>query len=259
MPPTRTDRQLSVTEHLEELRRRLGICLVALLVAVGVSATQVEWLIQWLQRPAQPWLLRFAYFRLTEPLVAYIKVSVLAGIVLTMPVILWQVWAFIRAGLKPKERRLGLAFIWWGSALFAAGVAFAYVVLLPVAVRVLFGIGQDLLEPVISIDAYLSFVTGLTLSCGLIFELPAVIFLLAKVGVVTPEWLRQQRPYAILVLVIMAALITPTTDPVNLLLLAVPMVALYELSIILARYAVRRAPGSSSARSPARLPTPQPR
>jgi sec-independent protein translocase protein TatC len=230
---------MTLAEHLEELRRRLGVSLAALVVAVGISATQVDRLIGWLRRPAEGFLPAFAFFSPTEPLLAYVKVACLAGTILAMPVILSQVWGFLRTGLTPRERSWGLAFVWWGSVLFAAGVAFAYVVLLPASLRFLLGIGRGTLEPVLSIDTYLSFVTSLAFWCGILFELPAIVFLLAKVGVVTPAWLRQSRPYAILIMVIVAALVTPTTDPVSLLLMAAPMILLYELSIWLAHAAQR--------------------
>ena len=148
-----------------------------------------------------------------------------------MPVLLGQVWGFVRSGLTAQERAQGTVFVWWGSLQFLAGVIFAYAVMLPLSLRVLFGIGRGRLEPVISIDAYLGFVTATLFYTGLIFELPVVLFLLAKLGIVTPAWLRQQRGYAILALAVIAAIITPTTDAVSLLLMLGPMVLLYELSI----------------------------
>jgi len=237
---TRAEPSLTLAGHLEELRRRLGVSLAAVLIAAGISATQVERIIEWLRRPAEPFLVRFAYFSPAEPLGAYIKVAVLAGLILAMPVILSQLWGFVRSGLTPRERALGLAFVAWGSAHFALGAAFAYAVLLPVSMRVLLGIGRGTLEPVLSIDRYLAFVTTLVFWCGAVFELPVVLCLLSRVGIVTPEWLRQQRPYAILLLVIAAALVTPTTDAVSLLLMAGPLWLLYELSIVMARWARRR-------------------
>lgn len=229
---------LTVAEHLEELRRRLGVSLIALLVAVSFSFSRVEPIIRWLQRPAGDLLPRFVFFTPTEPLMAYLKVSVLAGLILAMPVMLWQLWAFVRAGLNPAERAYGVAFVFWGSVLFVLGVSVAYYCLLPVSLKVLLGIGRGYLEPMISIDRYLSFVTALGFWCGLLFELPIVLWLLSVAGIVTPEWLRQQRSYALLVLVIIAAIVTPTTDPVSLLIMAVPMVALYEVSILIVRYAM---------------------
>ena len=210
------------------------------MVAIGVSVAFVERIIGWLQRPAAPHLVRFAFFSPTEPLIAYVKVAMLAGLIVSMPVILGQLWGFIRSGLTSRERSLGLAFVCWGSAQFLAGAAFAYYGLLPVSLRFLLRIGERYLEPVISIDQYLSFVTTLLFWCGVVFELPVVLLILARLGIVTPEWLRQQRPYAILALVIIAAVVTPTTDPINLLLMAVPLVWLYELSIVITRWAMRR-------------------
>ena len=239
-PPAARGPQLPLAGHLEELRRRLGISLAALLVAVALSMIRADDIIQWLASPVQAFLPFFAFFTPVEPLAAYLKVGGLAGLVLAMPVILWQLWAFIRSGLTKTERSAGLAFVWWGSLQFLAGAAFAYYVVLPASLRFLFGIGAEYLRPVISIDRYLSFVTTLLFWCGLVFELPVVLFGLSRVGIVTSEWLRQQRPYAILVLVIIAALVTPTTDPVNLCLVAVPMALLYEVSIWLTRVAIRR-------------------
>ena len=240
--PAHSDRgqepRLTFAGHLEELRRRLGICLAVLLLSSGISWFRVEWIIGWLQRPAAHFLPRFAFFSPTEPLMAYLKVAMLGGLILAMPVLLAQLWGFVRMGLTWRERYYGLALIWWGSLLFLTGAACAYFLLLPVSLRVLLEIGQGMLEPVISIDRYLSFVTTLVFWCGLVFELPIVLFVLAKVGIVTAEWLRQQRPYAILVLVIIAAIVTPTTDAVNLLLMTLPMVLLYELSILMIRLAM---------------------
>lgn len=230
--------RLSFAEHLEELRRRLAVSLLSLIVGVGVGFTQVERLVGWLQRPAAERLPRFAFLSLTEPLLAYLKVALLAGCVMAMPVLLAQAWGFVRSGLTAKERAYGLAFIWWGSLNFLLGAAVGYFLLLPASLRVLLSIGASYLQPVISIDRYLSFVTSLVFWCGMIFELPVLLVVLTKVGIVTPEWLRQQRPYAVLVLVIIAAVVTPTTDPVNLFLLALPLLLLYELSILLTRFAL---------------------
>ena len=235
MPPTFT-----LAEHLEELRRRLSVGLAALLLAAWVSFSQVERIILWLLRPAEPTLTRLAFFSPTEPLVAYVRVAVLAGLGLAMPVILGQVWGFVRSGLTARERSSGAWLIGWGSLQFLLGAAFAYYVLLPLSLRVLLGIGRWYLEPMISLDHYLSFVTTLIFWSGVVFELPVVLVGLAKAGVVTSEWLRQQRGYAILVLVILSAIVTPTTDPVSLMLMAVPLIGLYELSIWLTRAATRR-------------------
>lgn len=198
-------------------------------------------MIGWLKRPIEPIISRFAVFSPTEPILAYVNVSVLAGLVLAMPIILWQVWGFIRPGLSRREQKSSLLFIGWGSFQFALGIAFAYGLLIPVSLHFLLGIGQYTFQAVISIQSYLSFVTTLMFWSGIIFELPVVLFLLAKLGIVTTPWLIQQRAYAILVIFIIAAVVTPTTDPVNLFLVAVPMVFLYEVSIFITRWAAPKA------------------
>jgi sec-independent protein translocase protein TatC len=242
MRPERSDEsRLTLAGHLEELRRRLAIALAAFLAATALSLSQAERLLGWLRRPAEGMLPSFAFFTPAEPLLAYVRVGVLAGVILAMPIILGQLWGFVRSGLTPRERALGAVFIWWGSAQCLAGAAFAYWVLAPASLRILLGIGRRILQPVISIDAYVSFVTALVGWCALVFELPVVLVVLARLGIVTPEWLRQQRPYALLVLVIIAAIITPTTDPLSLLLMAAPLALLYELSIVVTRLAWRRA------------------
>ena len=232
--------RLTLAEHLEELRRRLAISLAAFIVAVGISLTKAGTIIDWLRRPLGDEVVRFAFFSPTEPLIAYVNVAVLAGLILAMPVILWQLWGFARSGLTQRERSSSAVFVWWGSFQFLAGAAFAYYALLPVSLRVLLGIGTGLFEPMISIDRYLSFVTTLIFWCGIVFELPVLLFILARIGIVTPEWLRQQRSYAILVIVIVAAIVTPTTDPINLMLLAVPIIVLYELSILITSIGLRQ-------------------
>ena len=239
MKPRDTGSVLTFAGHLEELRRRLGLCLLALLLGVGIGITQVDRIIDALQRPAAHLLWRLAFFSPTEPFLAYMRVALLAGVIVAMPVFLWQLWLFLRSGLHERERFYGLTFIGWGSLQFMLGVLFAYVVLLPASLKLLFSIGSHRLEPIISIDQYLSFVTTVMVWCGVVFELPVVLWTLASLGIVTPTWLRQQRGYAILALTILAAIVTPTTDAVNLLLMLVPMILLYELSILVTSVAER--------------------
>ncbi len=229
------DEPLSLAAHLEELRRRLGLSLLVFLAATGVAGWQAGRLIEWLRAPVEDVLPLFAFFSPTEAFVAHVKVAILGGALLSLPFILAQAWLFIRRGLTDRERSQGLAFVGWTTALFLTGAAFAYFVLLPISLRFLLGIGRAYLEPVISIDRYVSFVTSMIFWSGMSFELPAVLVLLSRLGIVTSEWLRQQRPYAILIIVIVAAVATPTTDMVSLLLLAVPLVVLYEASVWLTR------------------------
>lgn len=239
-PPDEAERRLPVTGHLEELRRRLWVCVAAMLLASALSVAWTGRLIDWLKRPAGPLLPRLAFFSPPEALLAYMKVAVMAGLVLCVPIVLSQLWAFVRPGLARKERGYGLVFIWWGSALFLAGAAFAYWVILPVSLRFLLGFGGGQLEPVISISRYLSFTTMVILACGVVFQWPLVVFLLAKLGVIRPQTLRRKWRHAVVGMVVVGAILTPTTDVATLLLMTIPMLALYEVSIWIARFAASR-------------------
>ena len=234
------DRRLPVTGHLEELRRRLWVCVGAILLGSGLSFAWTGQLIDWLKRPAGALLPRLTFFSPPEALLAYMKVAVMAGLVLCVPIVLSQLWAFVRPGLARKERSHGLAFIWWGSALFLAGGAFAYWVILPVSLRFLLAFGGGQLEPVISISRYLSFTTMVILACGVVFQWPLVVFLLAKLGVIRPQALRRKWRHAVVGMVVVGAILTPTTDVATLMLMTVPMLVLYEVSIWIARIAALR-------------------
>ncbi|MBI4003711.1 MAG: twin-arginine translocase subunit TatC [Candidatus Omnitrophica bacterium] len=232
--------RLPVIGHLEELRKRLWICAGVILVASMGSLTFAGTLVDWLKRPAGSLLPRLAFFSPPEAFVAYLKVAVTAGLVLSLPIVLHELWAFIRPGLTRRERGAGLAFVWWGSALFAAGGAFAYWVLLPVSLTFLLEFGGGQLEPVISISRYLSFTTMVILACGVVFQWPLAVFLLAKLGVIRPQTLRRKWRHAVVGMVVVGAILTPTTDVATLFLMIVPMLALYEVSIWLAQLATPR-------------------
>jgi len=234
------ERHLPLTGHLDELRKRLWIGIGALLAASMASFAAAARLVDWLKHPAGSSLERLAFFSPPEAILAYMKVAITAGLFLAMPILLAQLWAFIRPGLSIKERRAGIAFIGWGSALFLLGGAFAYVAVLPVSLRFLLGFGGGQLEPVISINRYLSFTTMVMLACGVMFQLPLAVFLLAKLGLVRPQTLRRRWRHAVLGIVVVGALLTPTTDVATLLLMTVPMLALYELSIWVATWAAPR-------------------
>lgn len=234
------ERRLSIVGHLEELRKRAWGCVAVIILASMISFAWTDQLIEWLKRPAGPALSRFAFFSPPEAFLAYMKVAITAGLFLSAPVIFAQVWAFVSPGLTARERRYGFGFIWWGSALFVTGGAFAYWVLLPMSLRFLLNFGRDQMEPVMSVSRYLSFTTMVILSCGLVFQSPLVMFILARLGLVSAHMLRQKWRHAVVAIVIAAAILTPTADVATLLLLVVPMLALYELSIWVAGFSASR-------------------
>ena len=229
--------RMSLLEHLEELRRRLIICLATVLVASAASFSFADRILGWLKRPAGELLPRLAFFSPAEGLVAYVKMALAAGAIVSMPVILAQLWRFARPAMTARERAYGLAFVLWGSALFLAGAAAAYFGCLPLFLRFLLSVGSPHIEPVISVSRYLSFVLGVILFGGAVFEMPLVVFVLTRVGILTPGSLRRRRAVALLGLVIVAAFITPTTDALSLTLITVPLALLYEVSILVSSWA----------------------
>lgn len=238
--PGTHEQRLPVVGHLEELRKRLWVCVGVVLAASMGSFTFAGGLVDWLKRPAGSWLPRLAFFSPPEAFAAHMKVAVMVGLALSMPVVLYELWAFVRPGLSRKERHYGLAFIGWGSLLFLAGCAFAYRVILPVSLQFLLGFGAGELVPVISIGQYLSFTTTVILACGLVFQWPLAVFLLTKLGLMQAKTLRRNWRQAVVGMVVVGALLTPTTDVATLLLMTVPMLALYEVSCWIAKIAAAR-------------------
>lgn len=230
----------TLVEHLDELRWRLAVCLITLIATAGLTLCYAETLIAWLRRPVGLWPPRLAYFSPTEALGAYVTVGFWGGVVLALPVILYQAWMFVRPALTWRERSAVVAWLGWGSALFLAGAAAAYWLVLPPLLEFLLRIGGGTLEPVLSVKQYLSFVLSVIISCGVVCELPLAIALLTNLDIVTPQGLRRFRPLSLLMMVVAAALLTPTTDAFTLLLAMVPLAALYEISIAVSRLVWQR-------------------
>ncbi len=225
-------RRMTLVEHLEELRRRIVWSLVAVAVAAVVAWVFVEDLAQYLARPlyrAMPEG-RLVFLGITDPFILYMKVAALAGVFAAAPVVLYHFWRFVAPGLYRGERRYALPFILAGSFFFVAGGAFAYYVAFPFAVEFLIQMGAAF-EPAITVDRYFRFLLYVILGLALMFELPIVIFFLARVGIVTPRFLMRHFRWAVLAIFVLAAFITPTPDVVNLCLFALPTIALYLLGV----------------------------
>jgi len=217
-------------EHVEELRKRILIALGALVVTSAVCFPFARRVLQLLKRPA-PSVEQLAFFGPEEALVVLVRVGLFCGIFLAAPVILWQLWLFVAPAVSSRVKRSAGLFVVASTTVFILGSAFAYFALLPAALKFLLGLASDELVPLLSASRYISFVTGFILACGFVFQMPVVMFFLGRLGVVRPAWLRRHYGTALVVIFILAAIITPTTDVVNMLLLAVPMVGLYEISI----------------------------
>jgi len=226
------NRPMTVLEHLMELRQRLIKAVLALIIATLFSLLFTRRFLALLTVPMGDNLPQA--IGPTETIVIYFKVALIGGLILAMPVIVYQLISFIVPGLYPHERRYLRIIVPAASLLFATGVAFAYYVMLPAAIPFLLGFMGDIIRQQWSIEKYISLVTGLMFWVGVIFETPLIVAFLAYLGVVSPGMLWKNFRYAIVLIAIIAAVATPTPDPVNMALLMLPLVLLYLLSILLA-------------------------
>jgi sec-independent protein translocase protein TatC len=232
------NRSMTVLEHLVELRQRLLKAILALVITTLISLLFTRRFLTLLTAPMGDNLPQA--IGPTETIVIYFKVALIGGLVLAMPVIVYQLISFLVPGLYPHERRYLLIIVPAASLLFASGVAFAYYVMLPAAIPFLLGFMGDIIRQQWSIEKYISLVTRLLFWVGVIFETPLVIAFLAYLGVVSPGMLWKNFRYAIVVIAIIAAVATPTPDPINMSLLMLPLILLYLLSILLALFVYQR-------------------
>ena len=230
---------MTLFDHLDELRTRLFRALAAWVVASGIMFAFRFAVLDWLQAPL-PEGMRLTYFSLLEPFATSMQIAAFFGLVLAGPVVVGQVWGFIAPGLYPEERRYAVPFIFLTVMAFALGVAFSYYLVLPITIPVLLAFLGDAAVGFLSIGRYIGNVLMLMSVFGLMFELPVLAFLLARIGILRAEGLRRTRRYAIVGLLITAAAISPTGDPFNFALVAIPLVVLYELSIMVVGAAQRR-------------------
>jgi sec-independent protein translocase protein TatC len=165
---------------------------------------------------------------------------IVAGIIVSMPIILFQLWQFVAPGLMPNERKYAWWIVFFTSFCFLAGIAFAYFILVPTALKFFSTFGTDIFELNIAINEYISFILSLILGAGLVFELPMVTYFLSKLGLLTPKFMRKYRRHAIVAILIISAIITPTPDLLTQSLLAAPMILLYEMSIFISKVAQRK-------------------
>lgn len=226
--------KMPFTSHIVELRKRLIISIAAVAIGFAVSYNYSNELFIMLARPLPP-NTSFAFTRLIEPFFTYLKVSLLTGIFLASPVLIYEIWAFIAPGLHENEKKWVLPVVFFSTALFMGGVLFGYFLVLPFGYSYFLSFSSDTIKPMLSMDEYFSITTKFLLAFGLVFEMPLLILFLSLLGIVNAKMLSIYRKYAILAIFIIAAILTPTPDVFNQILMAVPMLMLYETGIILAR------------------------
>ena len=237
------EKEMSFLDHLEELRWRLMKAVLGLLVAVVACGIFSDWIVnQVVLRPS----------KLTSPplnlintvpygqITFYMMVILVAGLIISAPWILYQIWKFIQPGLLPKEQKYISSIVVFTTLCFLSGVAFAYFIMLPYMLQFFATFGTTNIQNLISVGDYMSFVLQLILLSGLIFELPMVAYFLARFGILTPAFMRHYRRHAIVIILIIAAVVTPTTDPFTMSIFSLPMLVLYEISIWIAGIAQRK-------------------
>jgi len=231
-----------ILSHLKELQQRLIRSVIAVFVTTVIAFYFAPQIFDILIAPAGD--IELIFIEMTEMLGNYMKVSLVGGIVLAMPYLVYHLIMFVSPALTSREKKYVYLILPWITLMFAGGVAFGYYVLIPPATKFLLSWGAEIADPQIRIGNYISLVTRLLLSLGLVFEMPVITTFLARLGVITPKWLSSKRRIAIVFAFILAAIITPTFDPINQTLVAAPLVILYEISIWLAKLVQRRKPTS---------------
>jgi sec-independent protein translocase protein TatC len=233
---------MSLVDHLEELRIRIVRSLIAVAIAFSVCWFFVEDMANFLARPLYavlPENTRLTFLGVTDPFIIYVKVAALAAVFLAAPALLYQAWRFVAPGLYQREKKRAIPFIVAGTLFFLGGGAFAYYVAFPFAIEFLIGMGQAF-QPMITVERYFKFQLYVILGLGLMFELPIFIFLLAQMGVVTPRFLMRHFKWAVLLIFVASAFVTPTPDVVNLCLFALPTILLYLLGVAAAALVVKK-------------------
>ena len=234
------DRKQSVLQHLQELRQRLIKSVIAVAIASVIAFFFYEWIFFFLKRPAGD--ISLVYIEMTEMLGTIMKVCLTAGIILAMPYLVFQGIMFVSPALTSREKKHVYIILPWIALMFLGGVAFGYFVLIPPATRFLTSFGSDIATPEIRVGNYVAVVARLLLAIGFVFEMPVITTFLARLGMLKPKWLSDHRKVAVIFAFILAALITPTFDPINQSLVAVPLIVLYEMSIWLAKLFQKRQP-----------------
>ncbi|ANB55940.1 twin arginine-targeting protein translocase TatC [Anoxybacillus sp. B7M1] len=244
-----SDKEMSVYEHLGELRKRLIIVLIFFAIALTASFFLVEPVIRYLQQADEARELTMNAFRLTDPIKIYMQFAFVIALIMTAPVLLYQIWAFVSPGLYEKERKVTLSYIPLSLFLFLSGISFAYFVLFPFVVRFMQDLATDLgINQVIGINEYFTFLLQLVLPFGALFQLPVLVMFLTRLGLITPFLLSKGRRYAYLLLLIVAAIITPP-DVISQLIVMIPLSFLYEVSIWISRIAYRKVLLAEQARA----------
>ncbi|UCH63387.1 MAG: twin-arginine translocase subunit TatC [Fidelibacterota bacterium] len=228
--------EMTFLQHLEELRWRILKCLAAIVIFAILAFIKADWLISFLTAPAlrlnEPVILQA--LKVSDMFMVQLIASLMTGLVLASPVVIYQIWRFVEPAMGRSSRRTTLSVVIFGSFFLLAGVSFGYLILLPFSLRFFTSLGRDMVEANYSIHAYLGYVVWMLLAAGMVFQLPVISFILTRIGLLTPVFLRRYRKFALIGILVFAAILTPP-DPMSQMFMAVPLLLLYELSIFISK------------------------
>lgn len=236
-----TEKEMTFLEHLEELRWRIIFSIIGIVVGTIVAWIFIDFLVDVvLLKPAKDSGAHLQNLRPFGQLFLYMQIAIMVGIIISIPNIFYQFWQFISPALRKHERRYIFWIVAFSSICFLLGIAFAYFVMLPLTLKFAAQFGSESIKNEFSIEEYMSIIISVMLAAGLIFELPMVSFFLSKLGILKPSFMKKFRKHAIVIIMIAAAFLTPGTDPVSQIVLAVPLVVLYEISIFISKISQKK-------------------
>jgi sec-independent protein translocase protein TatC len=234
-------REMSFLDHLEELRWRVIYSLIGIVVGAVVLWFFIDPVMEYfLLKPAVTYKMNLQNLRPFGQVFLYMQVAIFGGIILSIPNIIYQIWKFIAPGLYPHERKYITLIVVFTSLCFLLGVAFAYFFILPAALQFFANFGTEDIANIISIEYYFEFILTLMIGAGVIFELPMLSFFLSRLGIITPKMMRKYWRHAMVVSFVVAALISPGPDPFSMMLMAIPLVFLYEISILISKLSQKK-------------------
>ncbi len=242
-PAGTKEAEMSFLDHLEELRWRLIKAVIGIVIGAVICGIFIDWIMNYfLLSPATKTEPPLVLINLKPygQLVLYMEVILVGGIILSIPNIFYQIWKFIEPGLMPGERKYISWIVFFSTFCFLGGLVFAYYVMIPTALKFFAAFGTQAISNNIAVNEYFSFVISVMLTAGIVFELPMISFFLSKLGILTPQFMRKYRKHALIIILILAGILTPSPDVTSQLLLGVPLFILYEISILISKFSQKK-------------------
>ena len=236
-----SDVEMSFLDHIEELRWRIIYSLIGVVVFTIIAWIFIDPIVEIVMlKPARDANAPLQNLKPFGQLFLFLQIAIIVGVVASLPNIFYQFWQFIAPALKKSERKYILWIVFFSTFCFLTGIAFAYFIMLPITMKFAAQFGTPEIANEFAIDEYMSIIISVMLAAGLIFELPMISFFLSKLGILTPKFMRKYRRHAIVIILILAAILSPGTDPVSQIILAVPLVLLYEISIFISKISSKK-------------------